>query len=154
MTRPRSLLGFSLLLLVAVLGSGCHPRATTVHTRVSRPASVEVEIYDRFDGFPLPNARVRVVSVWHEWSGLETFSPYFDAYLTDGTGYVAFDAFDLADYEVGFLLDRNGQAVLPPGAFEDDAIVTLEVWLPGEAPYRFEVPLEWRRPAALVAVDY
>ena len=152
--RLHTLLALSLLLPLAGFATSCSGRVVT-EGRVARPATIEVEVYDRFDGRPLEGALVRVVSAWHERNGLEVFSPFTTfEYATDATGYTFFDAFDFADYEVGFRVDLGGQAVLPFGPFEDEVLVTLEVRLPGEAPLQFDVAIDWGTPALLVEVDY
>lgn len=154
--RLRSLVpAASALALLAVLTSACHSRFGRIHTRTERPATIEVEVYDRFNGQPLEGALVRVVRSYQEWSGLTLASPFNDEFFaTDFTGYVGFGAYDLADYQVGFLLDGIGQAVIAPGVFEDEVIVTLEIRLPFEPAIRVDVPLDWDDPAVFVEIPY
>lgn len=120
-----------------------------------RPAEIEVEVYDPVTGGVWENVGVRIVQADQEWSGRTVVSPYPDDYaLTDPTGLVYFSPFSIAAYEVGFLLDAAGRAVIGPDIDEDEAYVLLEVWAPGFDAVYAEVRLTWGEPYRFVSVPF
>ena len=116
----RILSTFSLALLAA-----CHvdgPGAVIVTSPPARPVSILVEVYDPVTNQVWENVAVRVVQADQEWSQCTCPSPYQDWMLTSSDGRVLFNEFDLAAAEVGFVLNRDGGAVLGPGAAPASAL--------------------------------
>lgn len=120
-----------------------------------RPVEIEVEVYDPLSGGVWENVGVRIVQADQEWSSSTVVSPFPDDFaLTDAAGLVYFSPFAIASYEVGFLLDEAGRAVLGPDVDEDEAYVLLEVWAPGFDPVFAEARLSWSEPYRFVSVPF
>ncbi len=148
----RALLAALLLLPLSACSDCC---TETVYEPPPRAVELEIEVYDPFTGGVWEGVGVRVVQADQEWSGCVCVSPYADEFaLTDRTGLAYFSPFALAAAQVGFVEDAAGQAILYPGAFENEADVLLEVWAPGFDPVFVEVPLSYGQPYRFVSVPF
>jgi hypothetical protein len=148
----RALIAVLLLLPLSACSDCC---TETVYEPPPRAVELEIEVYDPFTGGVWEGVGVRVVQADQEWSGCVCVSPYADEFaLTDRTGLAYFSPFALAAAQVGFVEDAAGQAILYPGAFENEADVLLEVWAPGFDPVFVEVPLSYGQPYRFVSVPF
>jgi hypothetical protein len=148
----RALFAVLPLLLLSACSDCC---TEVVREPAPRAVELEIEVYDPFTGGVWEGVGVRIAQADQEWSGCVCVSPYANDFaLTDRTGLVYLSPFGLAAAEVGFVEDAAGQAVLYPGAFEDEADVLLEVWAPGFDPVFVEVSLSWGQPYRFVSVPF
>jgi len=141
---------------VAVLAA-CHAGESVdviVAPPAPRPVSILVEVFDPITNKVWENVAVRVVEADQEWSQCTCTSPFQDWLLTDASGRVLFNEFDLAGAEVGFVVDIAGGAVLGPRSFEDEAVVVLEVDALGYTPVIVEVDLSWDNPDVFVEIPF
>lgn len=156
MTTRYALL-FAALAALAALAS-CMPShdhyVIVEPSRLPRPVSIQVEVYDPATNSVWENVSVRIAEADQEWSNSTWVSPYEDWYLTDRDGLVYLDEYAIAAAEVGFDVDSTGAAVLGPRSFEDEATVWLEIDAVGFTPVWVEVPLSWSRPDAFVSVPF
>ena len=150
---PAAALGL-VLFAVATACSDHHHHSTPVQNPAPRPVSILVEVFDPITNFVWQNVSVRVAEADQEWSQSTATSPIEDWHLTDGTGQVLFDEFELAFANVGFQEDGNGAAIIGPRSFEDEATVVLEVDAIGFTPVFFEVPLSWLQPDVFVQLPF
>lgn len=144
-------------LAVVFLLAACHDDCDDIIYPPPAPSAVEieVEVYDPISGGVWQDVGVRIVQADQEWSGGTYVSPYIDAFaFTDPTGLVYFSPFAIASYEVGFVTDSSGRAVLGPEFDQDQASVLIEVWAPGFDAVYAEVPLGWRNPYRFVSVPF
>jgi len=152
--NPRALaLPTCLLALLSACGGGGGRRAT-VQVPAPRPVSILVEVYDPVTNFVWQDVSVRVVESYQEWAGVVFPSPYADIYLTDATGRVFLDEYELAFVEVGFVEDGNDRAMLSSDRLQDQATVTLEISGDGFVPVYVDVPLSWDQPDVFVEVPF
>jgi hypothetical protein len=145
---PLLLLG---CLAFAACGGG---KRATADVRLPRPVSILVEVYDPVTNYVWQNVGVRIVEADQEWSGCTCVNPRVEWFLTDSRGEVLLDEFTLAAAQVGFVVDRNGRAVLGSRSFEDEATVVLEIDALGYTPVIVEVPLSWSVPDVFVSVPF
>ena len=120
----------------------------------ARPVSIQVEVFDPVTNFVWEGVSVRVVEAEQEWSQCVCVSPFVTWHVTDVTGQVFIDEFELRAAAVGFLEDGHGAAVLGPQGFEDEATVLLEIAAEGFTTVFAEVPLSWSVPDVFVAVPF
>ena len=142
---------------LAVLGA-CTVEETTVVVPGDNPdpvpVEIEVEVYDPVTNGVWENVGVRVVEAWNEWSGRVVESPYGDFYLTDVNGLAYISPEGLADYEVGFAINGQGQALLGYEPDRDEATVLIEVFADGFDSVFVEVELTWDQPYRFVSVPF
>src|SRR5262245_58164122 len=150
---PAAVLG-----LVPFVATACsdhqHHDSGGVQNPAPRPVSILVEVFDPITNFVWENVSVRVAEADQEWSGLTHTSPIEDWHLTDHSGQVLLDEFEVAFADVGFIEDGQGRAVLGPRSFEDTATVVIEVDAIGFTPKFFEIPLSWSQPDVFVQVPF
>lgn len=153
MNRTALVVSSCLVALLSACGGGGGRRAT-VQVPPPRPVSILVEVYDPVTNFVWQDVSVRVVESYQEWAGVTYPSPYADIYLTDATGRVFLDEYQLAFVEVGFVEDGNQRALLAPDLAQDEAVVTLEISGEGFVPVYVDVPLSWSQPDVFVEVPF
>lgn len=148
---------YAALLCLAALAS-CGHRHDHAHVVPAppppRPVSILVEVYDPVTNFVWENVSVRIVESEQEWSQCTCVSPYLDWRLTDSSGRVYFDEYDLALAEVGFVEDVGGRALLYADAWQDEATVWLEIDAVGFSPILVPVSLRWSSPDVYVEVPF
>ena len=149
--RTSKLLFVAPLFLAACGHSHTHAPA---HHDEPRLVSILVEVYDPVSNMVWENVSVRIVEADQEWSQCTCTNPYEDWFLTDATGRVYFDEFELARARVGFLEDSAGRAVLMPEYYQDQATVVLEIDALGFSPVFVEVALRWDTPDVFVEVPF
>lgn len=155
MNRTALVVSSCLVTLLSACGGGGGRRAPVqVPPPPPRPVSILVEVYDPVTNFVWQDVSVRVVESFQEWSGVIYPSPFFDIYLTDATGRVFLDEFQLAFVEVGFVEDGNDRAMLSSNLAQDEAVVTLEISGAGFVPVYVDVPLSWNQPDVFVEVPF
>ncbi|MFM1873917.1 MAG: hypothetical protein RL398_3339 [Planctomycetota bacterium] len=146
----------ALLSLVALAACGHrHDHAHVVPAPPPpRPVSILVEVYDPITNFVWENVSVRIVESEQEWSQCTCVSPYLDWRLTDSSGRVYFDEYDLALADVGFVEDVGGRALLHADEWQDEATVWLEIDAVGFTPILVPVHLRWSSPDVYVEVPF
>ena len=147
---------FAVMLLPLALGAcGGSDRPPVARPLPSpRAVSILVEVFDPATNFVWENVGVRVVEADQEWSQCTCTSPHMHWFKTDSAGQVLLDESILAAAEVGFVEDANGNAILGPRSFEDQATVVLEIDAPGFTPVFVEVDLSWDVPDVFVSVPF
>ena len=144
-------------LLVAVLASGCHSRRDRDPdpVAVSRPVSLEIEVYDPTTGYVWEDVSVRIIEVEHEWSNRIIENPFQnDYYLTDSFGVVYYSPELLAQTEIGFLEDGRGRAVLEPDFSEDEASILIEISAPGLGVVFERIDIDWEQPDVFIQIPF
>ncbi len=156
MNRTALVVSSCLFTLLSACGGGGGRRAPVQvpPPPPARPVSILVEVYDPVTNFVWQDVSVRVVESFQEWSGVVYPSPFFDIYLTDATGRVFLDEYQLAFVEVGFVEDGNDRAMLSSDLAQDEAVVTLEISGAGFVPVYVDVPLSWSQPDVFVEVPF
>lgn len=155
MNRRTLALSSCLFALLSACGGGGGRRANVqVPPSPARPVSILVEVYDPVTNFVWQDVSVRVVESYQEWAAVTFPSPYADIYLTDATGRVFLDEYQLAFVEVGFVEDGNDRAMLSSDLAQDEAVVTLEISGNGFVPVYVDVPLSWNQPDVFVEVPF
>ncbi|MFN7588707.1 MAG: hypothetical protein ACK501_11595 [Planctomycetota bacterium] len=155
MNRTALVVSSCLFTLLSACGGGGGRRAPVqVPPPPPRPVSILVEVYDPVTNFVWQDVSVRVVESFQEWSGVIYPSPFFDIYLTDATGRVFLDEYQLAFVEVGFVEDGNDRAMLSSDLAQDEAVVTLEISGAGFVTVYVDVPLSWNQPDVFVEVPF
>ena len=148
----------AVLVLALATATACsdhhHHDSGGVHIPAPRPVSILVEVYDPITNFVWENVSVRVAEADQEWSQCTCVSPIEDWHLTNSSGQVLLDEFELAFAGVGFLESPQGRAVIGSRSFEDEATVVLEVDAIGFSPVFFEVPLSFAVPDVFVQVPF
>ncbi|MCA8963685.1 MAG: hypothetical protein H6838_13745 [Planctomycetes bacterium] len=146
-----------LFLIAPLLLAACGHTHNEGHVHTPPPprlVSILVEVYDPVTNFVWENVSVRIVEADQEWSQCTCTNPYEDWFLTDSSGRVYFDEYELARAQVGFLEDGAGRAILAPASYEDQATVVLEIDALGFSPVIVEVPLSWDTPDVFVEVPF
>jgi len=151
---PAAVLGLVLFAVATACSSDHHHDSGGVQVPAPRPVSILVEVFDPITNFVWENVSVRVAEADQEWSQCTCVSPIEDWQLTNHSGQVLLDEFDLAFAGVGFLEDAQGRAVLGSRSFEDEATVVIEVDAIGFSPRFFEIPLSWSQPDVFVQVPF
>lgn len=151
----RRIAPISALILAALLAScGSRRHRDPDPVAVSRPVSLEIEVYDPTTGFVWQDVAVRIVEVDHEWSGCICTNPVQnDFYFTDEFGVVYYSPSLLAVTDLGFLEDR-GLAVLSPEFDEDEATVLLEISAPGLGVIYERIDIDWTAPEVYVQIPF
>jgi hypothetical protein len=153
-------LAFSALgLSVLAAACDCHDHCDDCNVNSSpppeaHPVSILVEVFDPVTNLVWENVSVRVAQADQEWCGCTFVSTVPQSFLTDNTGRVLLDEFDLADVQVGFQQDAVGRAQLAPFFDADQALVVIEVFAVGFTAVVVSVPLRWDDPDVFVRVPF
>lgn len=103
MRLPRLLPAAALLTLLPLAGCIEEEDCGCYYEPVPELVTVEVEVYDPVTNLVWENVGVRIVSAWQEWANATYTNPVVVYELTDQTGVVFLDSYDLAvaNVEIG-----------------------------------------------------